>query len=276
MPVTKGATYYIQVGSATDLSSTLNSAVPGFELMRLAIDGSDYAEPNDFFAKATTLTLGTGATVSTDAYLNGSTMESWEPTFITGLADTKRIGSVWYKWTAPQLGTATLDICAFQEPMSIAVFENWESEPGVGAGDLSAAAFGFDNSSCGLGDAATATFTATKGVTYFIQVAKTTPSGYLDGEDRFGTLTLSVVFSGLYIEKISPASGSKYGGTTVTFTGQNFGTDMVVHFGYKSVMIPNPTQTSFTVKTPAHSAAKVSVTITLAGDTSNAKTYTFK
>lgn len=278
MQVTKGTTYYLQVGSATDLSATPNDSVPGFSTIRLFIDGTHYVEPNDFLAKATTLTLGTGATVSATAYVNGSTMEPWEPTDNKFEAQAKRTGSVWYKWTAPQNGTGTLEICAYNERMTLAVFRNRASAAGEGVGDMSAVGFGFYDHTCtDSTTGANVTFAAVKGVTYFIQVAKTVPiGGYPGGDDKYGTLKLNVVFSGLYIEKITPTSGSTSGGTTLTFTGQRFATTMVVHFGSATRTILAPSETSFTVKTPAHSAGTVSVTITLAGDTSNAKSYIYK
>jgi hypothetical protein len=280
MQVTKGTTYYIQIGTATDLSATLNSAVPGHPLVLLSVQGSSYTEPNDFLAKAATLTLGPGATVSTNAYVNGSTMETWEPTANLTEPPAKRIGSVWYKWTAPQNGNATLGLCSYEERMSIAVFENWNSAPGTGVGDMSVTAFGFNNLVCpGFNTGgALAYFTAKKDVTYFIQVAKTVPiAGNPGGADQFGELTLRVDFSSVYIEKITPSSGSTSGGTTLTFTGQDFVTGMVVHFGSKSVNAPaGVSPTSFTIKSPSHSAGAVSVTITSGVQTSNAKTYTYK
>ncbi len=284
MQVTAGTVYYLQVGSATSLPATTDAAVPGFASLYVTINQSNYVQPNDFRAKAATLTLGPGATISTTAYVNGSTMESWEPTDNNVEPAAKRIGSVWYRWTAPQTGDATLTICAWHEFMSIGVFQNYASDPGFGVGDLSAIEFAFnDFFPCPNGEyGARTNFTARQGVIYLFQIAKTFPlPGYESGADRSGTLTLDVDFALAYIEKISPTSGPLAGGTTVTITGQQlsvFGKTTVVKFGTKiATVLAGSTETQLKVKVPKGlKLGSVPVTVTIDTIVSNAKTYTYK
>jgi len=283
MQVTAGTTYYIQVGSATSSRTATDADVLGFASLFVRIDQSNYIQPNDFRAKATTLTLGPGATVSTTAHVNGSTMETWEPTDNNVEPAAKRIGSVWYRWTAPQTGVATLTICAWRQYMSIGVFQNYASDPGFGVGDLSAIKFAYADALCPNGDERARTdFTARQGVTYLIQIAKTVPLDDDYATDRSGTLTLDVDFTFAHIEKISPTSGPLAGGTTVTITGQQLTAHgpPIVKFGTKTAtVLVGGSNTQIKVKVPKGSKlGAVSVTVTYGDGTivSNAKTYTYK
>lgn len=70
------------------------------------------------------------------------------------------------------------------------------------------------------------------------------------------------------ILSMNPASGSHAGGTIVTLTGSNFGAAATVTCGLPSVVLSN-TETLIQFVTPPNTATNVTVTVTLAGQTSS-------
>jgi Flp pilus assembly pilin Flp len=72
----------------------------------------------------------------------------------------------------------------------------------------------------------------------------------------------------LIISTITPASGSTYGGTTVTITGVGFAPGAtIISFGGSNGTSVNCTTTSCTVVTPVHAAGVVDVVVTVGGQT---------
>ena len=71
------------------------------------------------------------------------------------------------------------------------------------------------------------------------------------------------------LTKVTPPAGKMAGGTTVTLTGTGFvdrGHGLVRRHGGTTVTVVSPTE--ITVKTPAHAAGTVTVTVTTPGGTS--------
>lgn len=269
VPVTKGVVYSIQIGSAVDSST---AAGPGADDLYFAISPSRYRPANDDLVSAEKLTIGLAA-LDKPALIQGATMELWEPRDVAS-SSLYREGSIWFAWTPPANADLEITTCADYFKTSTAVFSNWDSKPGNGAGDLAERNFAYDNNSlCGFSRyGSTVTQPMLQGVTYYIELSAVGVGSNLVTVD----LHLDATFTSPYIEKISPTSGSTSGGTTVTFTGEGFDAGMFVHFGSKSVAVNGAPSNSFTVKTPSHSAGKVKVTVTLGAVTSNPKTFTYK
>jgi uncharacterized protein YdaL len=67
---------------------------------------------------------------------------------------------------------------------------------------------------------------------------------------------------------IAPTSGTTAGGTSVTITGSNLNGASSVHFGTTAASISSISATQIVVRSPAHAAGTVDVTVTTAGGTS--------
>lgn len=278
LKVSKGKTYYIQVGSATSDSTDSNASTDPYTDITVEVVGSNYTPSNDNLSSASELKLGTGGFVEKTAILNGSTLEEWEPTDNDEDGTANRVNSVWYKWTAPQDGTADITTCAFflYDSPTIAVFANYAGSTGNGYGDLSALDFDYDNNGlCHLlGTGGAVSVTVDKGVTYYLQVSSTAAASFK--RDTF--VAISFDASEPYIEKVSPSSGSHLGGNTITITGQEFtsgGAPTVKIGGHTATIVGIPSNTQIKVKAPAHAIGTVEVTVTSGGDKSNIKHYKY-
>ena len=80
------------------------------------------------------------------------------------------------------------------------------------------------------------------------------------------------------ISRISPTSGTRNGGTTVTISGSNFVSGATVTFGSTQATVRSLSSTSISVRTPAHAAGTVNVVVTNPSGQSATLTngYTFR
>ncbi len=107
-----------------------------------------------------------------------------------------------------------------------------------------------------------------------VSVVVTNPNG------QSATLTNAFTYTAPAptIKSVSPTSGTRSGGTTVTITGTNFVSGATVTFGGTAATVRSTSATSISVRTPAHAAGTVSVVVTnpsgQAATLSNG--YTFK
>lgn len=107
-----------------------------------------------------------------------------------------------------------------------------------------------------------------------VSVVVTNPDG------QSATLTNAYTYTGTSptITRVSPTSGTRRGGTTVTITGTNFLSGAKVTFGGISATVSSVSGTSIVVRTPAHAAGSVNVVVTNTGGLSatltNGYTYT--
>ncbi|MFG2864702.1 beta strand repeat-containing protein [Streptomyces sioyaensis] len=106
-----------------------------------------------------------------------------------------------------------------------------------------------------------------------VQVTVTAPTG---------TSTQNVLFTytpplppAPTLSSLSPASGPTSGGNTVTLNGTNLSGATSVKFGSNPAAILTNTATQITVLAPGGSPSSVAVTVTTAGGTSNALSYTY-
>ncbi|MFD6231309.1 IPT/TIG domain-containing protein, partial [Streptomyces sp. NPDC060232] len=97
-----------------------------------------------------------------------------------------------------------------------------------------------------------------------------------------GTSTQNVLFTytsplppAPSLSSVSPASGPTAGGNTVTLNGTNLTGATSVKFGKNAAAIVTNTSTQVTVIAPGGSPSSVAVTVTTAGGTSNALSYTY-
>ncbi|WP_078865799.1 beta strand repeat-containing protein [Streptomyces sp. NRRL S-1448] len=104
-----------------------------------------------------------------------------------------------------------------------------------------------------------------------VQVTVTAPTGTSNQNVLFTYTTAQAPA----LSSLSPASGPTSGGNTVTLTGTNLSGATVVLFGPNPATILTNTATQITVVAPAGTPSSVAVTVTTAGGTSNALTYTY-
>lgn len=116
--------------------------------------------PNDDFADAQTIS---GSTASAAGKNTNATREDGEPSHLPSPFMADR--SVWYKWTAPATGQATVDICDTDFNNFLAVY--------TGSALNALTQVTRDDGSCG-GEASRVTFGAQAGTTYQIVVASPT------------------------------------------------------------------------------------------------------
>jgi large repetitive protein len=157
------------------------------------------AVANDNFASATTITGNTGTVTSSTT---GATGETNEPR-VAGTGPTR---SLWYRWTAPNSGTATFDLCtATTFDTLLGVYT------GSAVGSLTTVASADDTVGCGTGSQGRLTFAAVAGTQYSIQV-----DGYNGASGAF-TLTWSLPGVTLAIGDVAQNEGNT-GTTAFTFT----------------------------------------------------------
>ncbi|MBM9508722.1 IPT/TIG domain-containing protein [Actinacidiphila acididurans] len=97
-----------------------------------------------------------------------------------------------------------------------------------------------------------------------LDIRVTTPNGTsaASAADRFAYFLTPAV------GKVSPSAGPLRGGTTVTITGTGLSGASAVHFGSVAVRPTASTASTVTVKSPAHVAGPIDVTVTTAHGTS--------
>jgi hypothetical protein len=121
--------------------------------------------PNDDFANAQTIL---GSTASVNGTNVNTTEEASEPDYCTEdvCGDHPTIKrSVWYRWTSPGGGPATIDVCTSNYDTILAVFT------GSGLGSLSTVAANNNHVDCPPGSfASKVSFNATQGATYHFLV----------------------------------------------------------------------------------------------------------
>ena len=157
------------------------------------------AVANDNFANATQITGSSGTVTSTTV---GATGETGEPR-VAGTGPTR---SLWYRWTAPNSGTATFDLCTGTTYDSLLGVYT-----GSAVGSLTTVASADDTTGCGTGSQGRLTFAAVAGTQYFIQV-----DGYNGATGAF-TLTWSLPAPTLAVSDVSQNEGNT-GSTAFTFT----------------------------------------------------------
>ena len=104
-----------------------------------------------------------------------------------------------------------------------------------------------------------------------VQVTVTAPTG-TSTQNVFFTYAVAPV---PVIVGLSPSSGPVAGGNTVTISGSNLSGATSVLFGGNAATILTNTASQITVSAPAGAVGPVNVTVTTAGGTSNALTYTY-
>jgi hypothetical protein len=273
--VTKGHSYYIQLG--TSYFSKTSVPVASTDI-QVSILGVDYNPSNDHLNHAKEIKLGSDATGSADGTFAGAQIDPWEPSDNYLSSAKTRIGSIWFKWTAPADGHANFGDCALGDyhGPSLALFSNYYGAPGNGYGDLDQYGFGWDNG-CNflgiLGGADIDNVSVNKGQTYYMQVSET-----LGGLDQEISMNISATFDTPWIGKLNHTSGALAGGNTVKIQGQalNSGGAPTVKFGSKSAHVNSYSATEISVRVPAGvNLGKVDVVVKSGSDTSNKKSYTY-
>ena len=159
------------------------------------------APANDAFAQRIVVT-GNAATVTGSSV--GATKETGEPNHVGNLGGK----SVWWTWTAPASGTATIktDGCAFDTILAV--------YSGTAVANLTAIAVDDDS---GVGNASLVSFNAVGGVVYQIAV-----DGF-DGAAGSIALDVSLIATPSAPANDNFASGVAISGTTATVNGSNLG-----------------------------------------------------
>lgn len=179
---------------------------------------------NDNFSAATTMSGGQGTTNGTNIR---ATKESGEPDH----AGNSGGASVWYQWTAPASGSATIDTIGSTLDTLLAVYT------GSSVGGLTSVAS--DHGSAGNG-ASRVVFTATSGTTYRIAV---------DGfNGAMGGVVVNWNQPAAPIFTTQPQSQTVYQGSNVTFTATAIGTpDPAYQWRSNSVNISGATSSSYAI-----------------------------
>ncbi len=166
LAVTNGQTVRIHVGSAF---SGINQQ--GDFAIRASLRS---APANDMFANATD--LGEVASASQVGYNTAAELYGTSEPSISG---NNRPKMVWYRWTAPTTGSATIDTCDTWGNLTIGVFNAATTTPALG--DLQG--IGGATDGCSAGHGAKVGIATEAGRRYWIAVAS--DSQYAYGEARF-------------------------------------------------------------------------------------------
>ena len=262
LAVKSGTWYYFQLGGSGQIESQVTTGIIALNLV-----GNYNAPSNDNQANAKSMT---GSSWNISGSTIGSSIETqWEPTSALVPGGQKRVNSIWYKWTAPAVGTIDLDTVG---SVSNGAYVNaYASNPSMNIG-LIAGGSDVDGPSH---NATLNDMPVTAGTTYFFQVGDLTPN----------TSTIPLHFKATYtgpsITKLSVTSGKLKGGNYVTITGARLTNVDNVKFGGNSVLsIKHVSSTKIVVKVAqAYSKGKVAV-LALVGSTRSrvvtASHYTFK
>lgn len=166
--------------------------------------------PNDNFANAVVINLGSAASISLVGHNTNATKEGGEPNHASNAGGS----SVWWRWTTPSSGSVILDTRGSVYDTTLGVYTG----SSVSALTLVADDDDIDN---GVVQASEVTFNATSGTTYHIAV---------DGWDRdIGGVTLNLAFQGPLPGSgptitTQPASVTVTAGASATFSVTATGT----------------------------------------------------
>ncbi len=201
--------------SGQTVTAVMNSHVSDIDgLMGDDISGAQalygapgFTPPNDSFAKATVLALGAGNTATVTGTNIAASREPGEPNH----ADAPQGHSVWWKWTAPLNGAATITTLGSDFDTVLAIYT------GSSVGALTTVASN-DDVQDGVIRTSTVTFDAVGGTTYYIAV-----DGWANDQGRggyTGTITLNLAFTGVPTAPFfatQPAAQTLAAGTTAFF-----------------------------------------------------------
>lgn len=192
------------------VSAIMNSRVSGIDAPTAddtegiqKLYGPPGVPPNDNFANAVTISLGTASSVSAVGHNTNATKEGGEPNHASNAGGS----SVWWRWTAPAAGSVTLDTRGSVYDTTLGVYTG----SAVSALTLVASD---DDIQDAVVQASEVTFNATAGTTYQIAV---------DGFDRdVGGITLNLAFQGATgnppVITTQPASVTVTAGSSATFS----------------------------------------------------------
>ena len=99
-----------------------------------------------------------------------------------------------------------------------------------------------------------------------------------DGQSATLTNAYTYIAPPVSITSVSPTSGSRFGGTTVTINGSGFASGATVTFGGTRASVRSLNSTTIIVRTPSHASGTVSVVVTNTNGSSATLTngYTFR
>jgi len=180
-------------GDVTSSSQTVSFTMNGNKTVT-----ANYAPPNDMFASAITISGTSGQTTGSNV---GATKESGEPSH----AGNSGGASVWWKWTAPASGQATINTNGSSFDTLLGVYT------GSSVGGLTLVASDDDG---GDGTQSLVTFNAISGITYRIVVDgfNGATGNIILNWSLISTYTLTVNSSGASSVSISSSTG--HSGTT--------------------------------------------------------------
>jgi hypothetical protein len=251
LAVTKGKTYYFQIGSVSEIPSS--PAVTGH--INLSVVPSYTTPQNDSLGRAITET-GSAFSMSSSSY--GSTVEGFESYPGSGISP---LGSIWYKWTPISTGSLNVD---FSGSFLNAYGAIWEQG---GAGHALTLAEVKITPNSGAPGVLTLPVLH-PGSTYYFSLGTydRTGAGRFDG---MLTAKATETITGPYVSKVSHSSGSHRGGTKITITGHRLTAVDHVWFGSETALgksLVHHGSTEITVVTPA-AAAKGRVYVQLYSST---------
>jgi sugar lactone lactonase YvrE len=243
---------------AQSVSAIMNSRVGNLDTLASDdIAGAQrlYGPPgipaNDNFASAITLT---GSSVQTTGFNTNATKQSGEPAH----AQNPGGRSVWWRWTAPNIGTATLNTQGSVFDTTLGVYT------GTAVNSLAPIASN-DDVQNGVVQYSTVTFNTTSGTTYAFAV---------DGFDAdSGAITINLSFvSAVPAITAHPTGQSVPPGTTVNLSVTATGPSLTYQWSRNGTAITGATSATYTLSNiqPAQSGDfRVTVTNTAGSVTSN-------
>lgn len=262
--VTKGTTYYVQVG-LTGYSSPLSAP----ESFQLSLAGTYTPPSNDNLSGA--VAVKKNAFTVSGTTIGATTERTFENTVNPEYSGVFVRGSVWWKWTAPAGGKLTATTAGSFGDTALSISS---VTPAFGYQRLA-----FSDDGDGLAGRIV-DYTVTAGVTYYFAVSNVSSGEFPAGGAVKLTVNASVL--GPVISKISPASGKLAGGTKVTITGErltNLGPITIAGNALTNVTVINSKK--ITGYTPAGSSkgARIIFTYNTSGYYTsfyNPKTFTYK
>ncbi|MCU1508866.1 MAG: hypothetical protein QOI02_187 [Actinomycetota bacterium] len=213
LAVKSGTTYYIQTGSV-GISAPASTGT-----IFIGLSGRFNSPTGDNKGSAI---RKSGPVWTSNATTVGSTIEPvFEPTANPAHSSNPRLDSVWWKWTAPATGTATINAKPTgTEGVSlyVALFEQ------DSANGFLAVPGAFSNDAVN-GKTSIVGQTVYAGFTYFIQVGSTNSI-----QDKVA-VDFHATYTGPVISSVAASSGKLQGGNRVTITGTRLSGVTSVEFG---------------------------------------------
>ena len=260
--VTKGTTYYFQVGgSATSATNAQQGTI------QINLKASYVAPSNDNKSGAKGMT---GTSWSATGTTRGATIErSFEPTSNPITASATRKNSVWWKWTAAASGVVTFSTAGSTAPLLYATA--YDEDPVYGFTTIPNS-FAESN---GSQSPVLANLPVKAGHTYYFVVGDT---ANISGEVK---AAFSASYTGPAITKLGTTSGKRAGGNTISITGTHLTNVDTVMFGtHEGTSVVHVSDTKLTVKVPMGVAkGKVPVVLFITGTptaVNAAAHYTYK